>query len=619
MTLANGHYSTEKYAREVRAKERSPSERHGAFPNKDGSTRFALWAPDAFKVAVKLGDGKVFDMYKSLDGWFCANVEACAAGTQYQFIINNDLVVPDPASRAQVDDVHGASLVVDAAYPWKCVTWHGRPWHETIIYELHVGLFGGFAKVEEALPGLVELGITAIELMPLNEFPGARNWGYDGVLLFAPEASYGTPAQLKSLIDRAHELDLMVFVDVVYNHFGPDGNYIGQYAEGFFRNDIQTPWGATIDFRRRQVRDFFCENALMWILDYRVDGLRFDAVHAINEKDFLIELSDRVRAAVPPTRHVHLMLENDDNSANLLEGNFNAQWNDDGHNILHHILTGEKEAYYANFSEHATTKLARCLSEGFVYQGQLTSKGHSRGTPSGHLPPTAFILFLQNHDQIGNRAFGERLPLLADPQKLKVAVALMLLCPMVPLLFMGEEWGSRQPFLFFTDHNEDLSKKVCEGRRNEFSEFSMFADANVREKIPDPNALGSFTQCILDPNLHDAQEHRDWRNFYQNLIALRRRELTPYLLGAKAQDADILAEGAIAALWRLSDGSLWRIYINFSSENVTAPSSSKTSWQSLWKKENTIFEYGISKSQLEQNILPAASIVVVREPASSVQ
>jgi len=597
------------YAKEIHAKGRNSSERHGAFPNKDGSTRFALWAPDAFKVSVRLGDGKVFDLYQSLDGWFCANVEACAAGTHYQFIINNDLVVPDPASRAQVDDVHGASVVVDAAYPWKCVTWHGRPWHEAIIYELHVGLLGGFAKVEEALPGLVELGITAIELMPVNEFPGTRNWGYDGVLLFAPEAPYGTPAELKSLIDKAHELDLMVFMDVVYNHFGPDGNYLGQYAQGFFRDDIQTPWGAAIDFRCRQVRDFFCENALMWILDYRVDGLRFDAVHAISEKDFLVEVAERVRAAVPSSRYVHLIIENDDNNASLLENNFNAQWNDDGHNILHYILTGENEAYYANFSELATTKLAHCLGEGFVYQGQLTSKGHPRGTPSGHLPPTAFVMFLQNHDQIGNRAFGERLPLLTDPQALQVAVALLLLCPMVPLLFMGEEWGSRQPFLFFTDHNEDLSKLVCEGRRNEFAEFSIFADADARAKIPDPNAPSSFTNCIIDPALHETPEHQDWRKFYQRLIALRRTELIPHLQGAVAQGAEVLAEHAISAAWQLGDGSLWRIYLNFSNENVPAFPA--------WSNAKIIFEHGILKPHFQKNILPAQSIVVTQEKIAS--
>lgn len=582
-----------------------PSERHGAFPNKDGTTRFALWAPDAFKVAVKLGDGKIFDLYQSLDGWFCASVDECAAGTKYEFIINNETTVPDPASRAQSNDVHSASIVVDSAYPWANVTWHGRPWHETVIYELHVGLFGGFAKVEAALPDLVELGITAIELMPLGEFPGKRNWGYDGVLLFAPDSSYGTPNELKSLIDKAHELGLMVFIDVVYNHFGPDGNYIGQYAKGFFREDIQTPWGAAIDFRRPQVRNFFIENAIMWIMDYRVDGLRFDAVHAISEKDFLVELAERVRGSISPNRHVHLILENDDNNASLLEKSFDAQWNDDGHNILHHILTDEAEGYYANFSELATSKLARFLSEGFVYQGQLTSKGHARGSLSGHLPPTKFVLFLQNHDQVGNRAFGERLSLLADPESLKVAVTLLLLCPMIPLLFMGEEWGSHQPFLFFTDHNEDLGKLVRDGRRKEFADFSLFTDEESLENIPDPNDLSSFEKSTLNKADHQAADHQTWRNFYKRLLALRSSELTPHLPGAFSQGADILAERAVTAAWKLGNGSIWRIYVNFSDENVSAVPS--------WANAKIIFDHGILKPHYQDGILPAQSILVTVE------
>jgi len=581
-----------------------PSERHGALVNKDGTTRFALWAPDVLRVAVKLGDGRSFDLLKNKDGWFCDTVE-CSAGTSYQYVIDNDLEVPDPASRAQVKDVHSASRVVDQAYPWKSVTWHGRPWHEAVIYELHVGLFGGYKKVEDYLPKLAELGVTAIELMPLSEFPGERNWGYDGVLPFSPESSYGTPEELKSLIDTAHSLDLMVFVDVVYNHFGPDGNYLGNYAKGFFRDDIQTPWGAAIDFRKPQVRQYFIENALMWILDYRVDGLRFDAVHAISEKDFLVELAQRVRSSVAPSRHVHLMLENENNDASLLEQGFNAQWNDDGHNILHHILTNEHEGYYENFAELPTAKLARALGEGFIYQGQLNAKGEPRGSLSAHLPPTAFILFLQNHDQVGNRALGERLPLLTDPEALKVATALLLLSPMIPLLFMGEEFGSSQPFLFFTDHNEELSKLVRDGRRNEFSGFSHFTSDEALQKIPDPNAQSTFTNSIIDDASHTSPEHQIWRDFYKNLLALRHSELTPILPNAISQGADVLADRAVVATWKLGDGSVWRIYVNFSDANVPSPHS--------WTKEKLIFDHGVNQPHYQQNVLPAKSILVTQE------
>ena len=587
-----------------------PNEQHGAFPNKDGTTHFALWAPDANKVTVILNNKNRYDLQAGIDGWFTATID-CVADTTYRYLINDTLRVPDPASRAQVADVCSESIVVDQSYPWKTITWQGRPWHEAIIYELHVGLFGGFAKVEAYLPNLVELGITAVELMPINEFPGSRNWGYDGVLLFAPESSYGTPEELKSLIDTAHHLGLMVFVDVVYNHFGPAGNYLEQYAKLFFRNDIQTPWGAAIDFRCQQVRDFFAENALMWILDYRIDGLRVDAAHAISEKDFLVELAARVRNAVLPSRHIHLILENEDNSASLLSKGFDAQWNDDAHNIFHHLLTNEQESYYANFSESPTAKLARCLSDGFIYQGENNVKGRPRGEPSAHLPPTAFVFFLQNHDQIGNRAFGERLALLADAEALKTAVALMLLSPMIPLLFMGEEWGSRQPFLFFTDYEKELAEAVCLGRRDGFAEFSMFANAAAREQIPDPNADSTFIHSTLDLSTHSSPEHQDWWSFYQQLLLLRRTELLPRLVGAYSKGVTILADRAITAAWQMGDGCLLNIYLNLSGIEVPV--------QTSWDNKRMLFSYGVPKSAYQQGILPPQSIFITLQESTDIE
>ena len=578
------------------------SQRHGAFPSKDGTTSFALWAPDASQVSVKYGaDNKVHELYPTTDGWFCANIE-CGAGTAYSFIINNQMEVPDPAARAQAGDVHGQSLVIDQAYPWKTTSWQGRPWHEAIIYELHVGLLGGFAKVEAFLPSLVELGVTAIELMPVNDFPGERNWGYDGVLPFAPEANYGTPAELKSLIDAAHKLDLMVFIDVVYNHFGPDGNYLGQYAKGFFREDIHTPWGAAIDFRRRQVRDFFIENALMWVLDYRVDGLRLDAVHAISEKDFLVELADRVRAALLPSRYVHLVLENEDNCASLLNQGYDAQWNDDGHNVLHHLLTDEADSYYADFAESPTNKLARCLSDGFIYQGEHTRHGGRRGEPSSHLPPTAFVLFLQNHDQIGNRAFGERLALLADPEALRAAVGLMLLCPMIPLLFMGEEWGSHQPFLFFTDHHAQLADAVREGRRNEFADQPQFANETLREQIPDPNDRATFIKSMVHESSLDSPEHQEWHDYYRQLLQLRRTEIIPRLPGTRSLGARVLDEGAVFAGWQLGDGCILHIYLNLSDAAVKAAPG--------WDGRRLLFNHGVIRQDYEDGIMAPQSLLV---------
>ncbi|MBJ7265030.1 MAG: malto-oligosyltrehalose trehalohydrolase, partial [Burkholderiaceae bacterium] len=315
------------------------------------------------------------------------------------------------------------------------------PWHETVIYEIHPGIAGGYAGIEARLPALAQLGITAIELMPIADFPGARNWGYDGVLPYAPDTAYGTPDELRHLIDTAHGLDMMVFLDVVYNHFGPDGNYLNAYAADFFDPKKQTPWGPAIDFSQSAVRRYFAENALYWLSEYRFDGLRLDAVHAISDPGWLPEMAAYVRANVAPDRHVHLVLENEDNIASHLTRGFDAQWNDDAHHVLHYLLTGETRAYYADFSKHASQRLARSLSEGFVYQGDPSSLrgGALRGESSAHLPPSAFVLFLQNHDQVGNRAFGERLlKLVANrPDALRAAVALQLLAPHIPLLFMG--------------------------------------------------------------------------------------------------------------------------------------------------------------------------------------
>ncbi|PWY48812.1 malto-oligosyltrehalose trehalohydrolase [Pseudomonas sp. RW409] len=538
---------------------------HGTVPLDAQRTRFALWAPDAQHVSVELEHGVSLPMLPQANGWFMV-VGHCPPGTRYRFNIDNEIRVPDPASRAQDGDVHGPSLVVDPrAYRWQHPHWQGRPWHQAVIYELHVGVLGGYREVEKHLPRLAQLGITAIELMPLAEFPGDRNWGYDGVLPYAPEASYGSPDDLKHLIDCAHGLGLAVMLDVVYNHFGPDGNYLQHYAKAFFREDRHTPWGAAIDFRRQPVRDFFIDNALMWLLEYRFDGLRLDAVHAIDDPDFLSELAQRVRQRIDPARQVWLTVENEYNQASLLEQHFDAQWNDDGHNALHVLLTGETDAYYADFAKRPTEKLARCLSQGFAYQGHVTRHGTARGEPSGHLPPSAFVLFLQNHDQIGNRAFGERLVRLAEPQALRAATVLLLLSPMIPLLFMGDELAAPQPFLFFTSHHGELADAVREGRRDEFAAFSAFADPHKREQIPDPNAPDTF--LASRPQADPAQGEQTLA-LYRQLLQLRREHIVPCLPGAEALGAEVLAEGALCARWRLGNGQELRIDLNLSPHQV---------------------------------------------------
>ena len=523
-------------------------------------TCFRLWAPQQTQVLVEIGASERVAMQPRDGGWFEVET-ACGADALYRFILDSDLAVPDPAARAQAEDVHGASLVIDPrAYRWRESGWRGRPWTEVVLYELHPGLLGGFAGIARELDRLAALGITAIELMPINDFPGKRNWGYDGVLPFAPDRAYGSPDDLKALIDAAHARGLMVFLDVVYNHFGPDGNYLASYAPEFFRDDVATPWGPAIDFRRAEVRQFFTENALYWLMEYRFDGLRFDAVHAIVEADWLDEMAARVRATIEEDRHVHLVLEHDGNVADHLRRDFDAQWNDDSHHVLHVMLTGEHEGYYADYADKPAEGLARVLREGFLYQGEPSThrNGATRGTPSADLAPTAFVLFLQNHDQVGNRAFGDRLTTQADAKALEAAIALQLLCPQIPLLFMGEEDASETPFCFFTDHHGALADAVREGRRKEFAGFAAFSDPARRAQIPDPNAVETFERSHPLSGALSDERHA----LYRRLIALRTEHLVPRLKGAKAIAARAIGPLAVEASWRLSDGAVWTLASN---------------------------------------------------------
>ncbi|MGF6775090.1 malto-oligosyltrehalose trehalohydrolase [Paraburkholderia sp. GAS334] len=541
-------------------------------------TRFRFWAPSCRVVTVEIEGGAPtasVAMTPTGNGWFEAEV-ACGAGTLYRYRLDDGLTVPDPASRFQPQDVHGPSEVIDPrAYTWQHTNWHGRPWEETVLYELHVGALGGYKGVTQRLPALVELGVTAIELMPVNDFPGTRNWGYDGVLPYAPDSSYGRPEDLKALVDHAHGLGLQVFLDVVYNHFGPDGNYLHQYAKSFFREDTHTPWGPAIDFDRIEVNEFFCDNARYWIDEYRFDGLRLDAVHAIDNDEWLRELSDHVRAHVQHGRHVHLVLENEHNTAALLDTHFDAQWNDDAHNTLHVLLTGEHEGYYHAFADQPMQRLARVLGEGFGYQGDPSPihDNRPRGEPSGHLPPTSFVMFLQNHDQVGNRAMGERLRSLCSPEALRAATGLLLLSPQIPLLFMDEESGSEQPFFFFTDYTGDLADTVREGRRREFARFSAFSDEKRRAQIPDPNDARTFASSSPSWEAEGA-ERLEWMHFYKSALAVRAKLVTPRLRHTKPLGARVLPAqtggdaNALIASWKLGDGERLSIALNLSRESV---------------------------------------------------
>jgi maltooligosyltrehalose trehalohydrolase len=539
-------------------------------------TRFRLWAPKVGRVSLVVEGMPPVPMTAGADGWHAVEC-ACGPGARYRFQVSPDLLVPDPGSRAQAGDVHDASIVVDAhAYRWQHPDWRGRPWHEAVIYELHVGALGGFNGVAQWLPHLAALGVTAIELMPIADFPGPRNWGYDGVLPYAPDAAYGTPDELKRLVDAAHGLGLMVMLDVVYNHFGPDGNYLSGYAPGLYRGDRHTPWGDAIDFRREPVRRYFIENALYWVQEFRIDGLRFDAVHAIDDSEYLMALAVEVRAAAGPHRHVHLVLENEHNDAGLLRETpdapgYDAQWADDLHHCIHVLLTGEDEGYYAHFQQAPAEQLARCLAEGFAFQGETRHDGRARGTPSAHLPPTAFVVCLQNHDQVGNRAMGDRLTVLADPDGLRAATVLLLLAPQIPLLFMGQEWASRTPFLYFASHTGELADAVLAGRRREFAAFEHFNDPVKQEAIPDPNAEATFTSSIPDRAEIERDQHARWLELHRLLLHLRAAEIAPRIPGAAAGAAKALGRTGVFAQWRMGDGALLSMALNLGADPVKAP------------------------------------------------
>jgi malto-oligosyltrehalose trehalohydrolase len=557
----------------------------GAQLSADGSTRFRLWASGARRVDLELSLGNVRGelAMTALDGgWFETCVRNAPAGARYAFRIDGGITVADPASRCNPDDVHAASMVIDpCAFDWSDAKWAGRPWEEAIVYELHVGTFtlaGTFTAAVERLDYLADLGVTAIELMPLADFPGRYNWGYDGVLPFAPDAAYGTPEDLKRLIDSAHARRISVLLDVVYNHFGPEGNYLHAYAPFFFNHERRTPWGEAINFDgegSRTVRDFFIHNALYWLEEYSFDGLRLDAVdHIIDDSapNLVAELAEAVREGPGATRHVHLVLENDRNEAHYLGRDAQhrplhatAQWNDDLHHALHVFLTGEVDGYYADYADEPLRHFGRCLAEGFAYQGEWSRyRGVARGEPSLHLPPAAFVSFLQTHDQVGNRAFGERIGQLVEPRALRAVVACMLLAPSPPLLFMGEEFGASTPFLFFCDFSPELAAAVTCGRRREFQRFARFADPATQAAIPDPNLPATFEKCKLDWGEIRQAPHGECHAFWRNCLRLRSTYIVPRLAGMAPSGAFAIERDRVLYIhWTLGDGSHLHLCANF--------------------------------------------------------
>jgi maltooligosyltrehalose trehalohydrolase len=533
----------------------------------EGGVECRVWAPSSQRVDVIVygPDAEaVHPLEVQADGWFGGTVQGIGAGARYKYRLDERDAFPDPASRSQPDGVHEASEVVDpSTFAWTDDGWRGVPREEMSIYELHVGTAteaGTFDGLIERLDDIAELGVTAVEPMPLAEFPGARNWGYDGVYLYAPDSAYGGAEGFRHFVNAAHARGLAVVLDVVYNHLGPEGNYLYAVTGGkYFTGRHCTPWGDAIDYANPAVREFAIQNAIHWALEYHVDGLRLDATHAIlddSPRHVLREMQERVRAALPPDRHFVFIAEDERNDERVVlsEGHgLDGVWADDLHHQLRRHLAGDHEAYFADYTG-SVDDIVRTLRQGWFYEGQVSQNhGAPRGTPADGLPPAAFVHCIQNHDQVGNRPFGDRLTETVPLPAYRAASALLLLSPYTPLLWMGQEWAASTPFQYFTDHPEELGKLVTEGRRREFGKFSAFQAAETRERIPDPQSPETFRRSRLRWDERERKPHAGVLALYRELLRLRREH--PAL---RRRDRDSFAVGALGehalALRRTGDG-----------------------------------------------------------------
>jgi maltooligosyltrehalose trehalohydrolase len=547
---------------------------------KNGGVEFHLWAPEERDLTLLIGDREVA-MRQAGDGWHSAET-AAKAGDSYIFRLADGTMIPDPATRAQASSVHGPSLVVDHdAYAWQNTGWAGRPWEEAVLYELHIGTFtpeGTFRAAIDHLPHLRNLGVTAIEIMPVSHFDGSRGWGYDGVLPYAPHPAYGTPDDLKALIDAAHGHGIMVLLDVVYNHFGPVGNILPRLAARFFHPERHTPWGAAIAFDEAAVRRYFIENALQWIIDYRFDGLRLDATEEIEDDSqthVLIELAETVRAAAQG-RHIHLAVEDQLSRRSLLNRDggiarhYTAGWNDEFHHSLHVLATGERAGYYENFSDDTIGMVRQAIARGFIHADR--AKDRVGPAPQDPLPPDVNINFLQNHDQIGNRAFGDRLTTQVDPDLLRIMTALLILSPPIPLLFMGEEYGEERPFQFFVDFEGELAHATKAGRQAEAEKFGGMPDGKTMADLPNPQDEATFQRSKLDWSRATSPQGLRHMDFVRDLIRLRQDHVVPLLKAGPVEPHILPADGNVVAIdWRSAGGTL-ALRANLAKDGATLPS-----------------------------------------------
>jgi maltooligosyltrehalose trehalohydrolase len=532
----------------------------GATVLPDGGVRFSIWAPNQDALALRIAGADDVPMARADGGLFEVTVPGAAPGTRYQVVLANGAARPDPLSRSQPDGVHGASEVVDPrAHRWRDGAWRGVEMADLVIYELHVGTFtpeGTFDAIVPRLGELRELGVTAIEIMPVAEFPGARNWGYDGVHLYAVQSSYGGPEGLRRLVDAAHAAGIAVVLDVVYNHVGPEGNYLAEFGP-YFTDRYRTPWGVAVNYDGAgsdEVRRFVVDNAVHWIEEYHVDALRLDAVHAIfdgSPTHILQEIAEAVHAAGERLgRRTLVIAESDLNDPRLVRDRdacgygLDGQWSDDFHHAVHVALTGERSGYYMDY--HGVEAVARAIRDRFVYAGDYSPhRGRRHGAPCHDVPGDRFVICLQNHDQVGNRATGDRLATQLSPAQARLAAALLLLSPYVPLLFMGQEYGEDNPFQYFVSHgDEQLVLAVREGRRSEFAAFAWEGE------VPDPAAEATFARSRVEPGKAAAGAHRALRALYGDLLRLRREQ--PALRPGVARMEVTCDEGAEWVALRLS-------------------------------------------------------------------
>ena len=564
----------------------------------DETVTFRVWAPRCRKLEVVIEGRRPLAMSRHDDGLFETVVPGLPAGTRYQYRLDGERYRPDPTSRFQPEGVHGPSMVVDpAAYAWTDQSFAGHAASDLVIYELHVGTYtraGTFEAIVPHLPELVDLGVTAVELMPVAEFPGSRNWGYDGVHLFAPQSTYGGPRGLRQLVDACHAHGLSVILDVVYNHLGPEGNYLGEFGP-FFTDRYRTPWGGALNFDGPDghgVRRHFIENARAWVREFHIDGLRLDAIHAIFDASpvhILTEISAAAREEGQALgRPVHLMAESHDNDRRLVLPaeaggiGLDAVWSDDFHHAVHVRLTGERGGYYADYTEPRL--LATALSEGFAFQGEYSEYfGRDRGTSSADLPGERFVICVQNHDQVGNRALGDRLSTIASFEAVKLAAGLLLAAPAIPLLFMGEEYGETAPFQFFTSFlDRNLAEAVRKGRAAEFSRFAW------EGTVPDPGDPATFVRSRLNHPLAGAPRHRELYQYYRRWLALRRSHPALGARGKERAHAEVDAEGAVLTLARGAEsGPGVRLIANLTAE--PRPFAPPAGWRVLLDSEDARF------------------------------